>query len=93
MIFFGSIGSTLAQKIKTMAQAFDKYLHKNEKIASSILMLPPTINEIFIELNKRRNKKSPGPFKLDPYFVKIASPVIASFVTYLTEANLNMGFF
>ena len=56
-------------------------------------MIPPTVNEVFNELNSLKSKKAAGSDDLAPFFIKTASLVIAPYMTYFTEFMFNQEFF
>ena len=91
--FFGKFGCRLAQNIDQPNKTFQYFLHKTKKIASTIALIPPTINEVFNELNSLKSKKAAGSDDLAPFFIKTASLVIAPYMTYFTEFMFNQGFF
>ena len=91
--FFGKVGGTLAQNIDQPNKIFQYFLHKTKKIASTIALIPPTVNEVFNELNLLKSKKAAGSDELAPFFIKTTSLVIAPYMTYFTEFMFNQGFF
>ena len=68
-------------------------MFKDKKIASSILLLSPSTNEILNELNRLKDKNTSGPDHLTPYFLKIASTVIAPYLAFIIEFMFNFGVF
>ena len=66
--FFGKVGCRLAQNIDQPNKTFQYFLHKTEKIASTIALIPPTVNEVFNELNSLKSKKAAGSDDLAPFF-------------------------
>ena len=91
--FFGKVGGTLAQNIDQPNKIFQYFLHKTKNIASTIALIPPTVNEVFNELNLLKSKKAAGSDDLAPFFIKTTSLVIAPYMTYFTEFMFNQGFF
>ena len=91
--FFGKVGCRLAQNIDQPNKTFQYFLHKTKKIASTIVLIPPTVNDIFNELNSLKSKKAAGSDDLAPFFIKTALRVIAPYMTYFTEFMFNQGFF
>ena len=56
--FFGKVGRRLAQNIDQPNKTFQYFLHKTKKIASTIALIPPTVNELFNELSSLKSKKA-----------------------------------
>ena len=55
--------------------------------------MSPSTNEILNELNRLKDKKTSGPDHLAPYFLKIASTVIAPYLAFMIEFMFNFGVF
>ena len=90
--FFGKVSRRLAQNIDQQTKTFQFFLNKTKKIASTIALIPPTVNEVFNELNSLKSKKAAGSDDLAPFFIKTTSLVIAPYMTYFTEFMFNQGF-
>ena len=68
--FFDKVGRKLAQNIDQPNKTFQYFLHKIKKIASTIALIPPTVNEVFNELNSLKSKKAAGSDDLVPFFLQ-----------------------
>ena len=66
--FFGKVGCRLAQNIDQPNKTFQYFLHKTKKIASTIALIPLTVNEVFNELNSLKSKIAAGSDDLVPFF-------------------------
>ena len=87
------IYDVILQKILIIATiTFDLFCLKI-RIAKSIVLLSPSTNEILNELNRLIDKKTSEPNKLAPYFLKIASTVIATYLAFIIEFMFNFGIF
>ena len=91
--YFGNIGRNLAENFDNCNDNFRSFLFKDKRIANSIVLLSPSTNEILNELNRLKDKKTSGPDHLAPYFLKIASTVIAPYLAFMIEFMFNFGVF
>ena len=91
--YFGNIRRNLAENFDNCNNNFRSFLFKDKRIANSIVLLSPSTNEILIELNRMKDKKTSGPDKLAPYFLKITSTVIAPYLAFIIEFMFNFGIF
>ena len=91
--YFGNIGRNLAEIFDNCNNNFRSFLFKDKRIANSIVLLSPSTNEILNELNILKDKKTSGPDQLAPYFLKIASTVIAPYLAFIIEFMFHFGVF
>ena len=91
--YFRNIGPNLAENFDNCNNNFRSFQFKDKRIVNSIVLLSPSTNKILNELNRLKHKKTSGPDKLEPYFLKIASTVIAPYLAFIIEFMCNFGIF
>ena len=89
---FSEIGKSLAKKINSSnSKVHLSYL--NDRVSSSLFLYPTTPIEIYNLLLGLKNSKSCGYDNISTYFLKIASKVLASPLSYLFNLSFQFGIF
>ena len=58
-----------------------------------IYLNPSSLEEVYAELCSLNLKKSTGPDDIPSYFVKLAAPILAPYLTYFIEMSFKLGVF
>ena len=87
--YFSTIGEKLAKNIEK--HDILSYIHfLKKRISSSFFLNPPSIAEVYTELCLLKLKKSTGLNDIPFYFVKLAAPVILTYLTYFIETSFKL---
>ena len=91
--FFVSVGKRMAAKISAHDKPPDTQsnLNKIKKISNSIFLSPCTPQEVFNLITKLKDRKALRTIDIETRFIKLANPVISTFLSNLFNVCLNTG--
>ena len=91
--FFVSVGKRMAAKISAHDKPPDTQsnLNKIKKISNSIFLSPCTPQEVFNLITKLKDRKAHRTIDIETRFIKLANPVISTFLSNLFNVCLNTG--
>ena len=90
--FFSNVGKNLAKNFdSTENETYRQFLSKS--VSSSIYMEPPRVNEVLNMINSLNLNKSVGHDNLLPYFLKVASTILAPALCYFIDNAFRLGIF
>ena len=89
--FFSTIGEKLAENFDSNDCGFAHFL-RNE-VKSSIYFDPPRINEVINLINSLNLSKAVGHDNIAPYFLRVASNILAPALCYFFDNAIQFGVF
>ena len=90
--FFSKIGEKLASKFDTNdEELFKRFL--SSRVAPSIFLEPPRVNEVIVAINSLNFYKSFGHDDIPPFFLRTACCVLAPTLGYFVDNAFRLGIF
>ena len=92
--FFVSVGKRMAAKISVHNKPPDSQsnLNKIKKISNSVFLFPCTFSQkVFNLITKLKDRKACRTIDIETRFIKLANPVISTFLSNLFNVCLNTG--
>ena len=91
--FFVSAGKRMAAKISAHNKPPDSQsnINKIQKISNSVFLSPCTPQEVFDLITKLKDRKACKTIDIETRFIKLANPVISTFLSNLFNVSLNTG--
>ena len=90
--FFSNVGKNLAKNIDSPGnKTYRQFLSK--RVSSSICTEPPRVNEMLNMINILNLNKSLGHDNLSPYFLRVASTILAPAMCYFIDNTFRLGIF
>ena len=90
--FFSKIGEKLASEFATNdEELFKRFL--SSRVASSIFLEPPRVNEVIVSINSLNFYKSFGHDDIPPFFLRTACCVLAPTLCYFVDNAFRLGRF
>ena len=91
--FFVSVGKRMAAKTSAHDKPPDSQsnLNKIKKISNSVLLSPCTPQEVFNLITKLKDRKACRTIYIETRFIKLANPVISTFLSNLFNVCSNTG--
>ena len=91
--FFVSAGKMMAAKISAHNKPPDSQsnINKIKKISNSVFLSPCTPQEMFDLITKLKDRKACKTIDIETRFIKLANPVISTFLSNLFNVCLNTG--
>ena len=90
--FFSKVGVTLANNFHTTEEnSFKKFLRN--RVKSLMYMEPARVNEVINLINSLNLRKSVGHDNISPYFLRVASNILAPALCYFIENAFRLSIF
>ena len=93
--YFVSVGKRMAAKISAHDKLSNSQsnLNENKKISNFMFLFPCTPQEVFDIITKLKDRKACETIDIETRFIKLANPVISTFLSNLFDVYLNTGVF
>ena len=89
--FFSTIGEKLAENFDSNGSGFAHFLR--DKVKSSMYFDPPRINEVINLINSLNLSKAVGHDNIAPYFLRVASNILAPALCYFFDNAIQFAVF